>query len=82
MKKADYILCSHCDGEGYVELTGVFADTLELLRDQPASLNGAELAKIANCNPTAMNNRLVWLENKGLAERKRHGHESLWKATE
>jgi len=82
MKKADYIPCSHCDGEGFIELTGVHADTLTLLRNQPESLNGVELAKLANCNPTAMNNRLAYLESHGLAERKRYGRESTWKATE
>jgi len=74
---ADFIPCSHCDGEGYIELTGVHAETLSLLRGLPAALNGVELAKLANCNPTAMNNRLAWLEEQGLAERKRYGRESL-----
>jgi len=78
----DYIPCSHCSGEGYIELTGVHADTLALLRRQPTAMNGAELAKIAKVNPTAMNNRLAWLEGYGLAERKRYGSQSLWKATE
>ena len=82
MKNGDYIPCSHCDGEGFVELTGIYAETLSLLRGVPANLNGAELAKLANCKPTAMNNRLAWLEGQGLAERTRHGKESLWKATE
>lgn len=78
----DFIPCSHCAGEGWVELTGTYAETLALLREQPTALNGAELAKLAKCNPTAMNNRLVWLEGQGLAERKRNGKESLWRAAE
>lgn len=82
MKQADFIQCSHCAGEGYIELTGVFAETLELLRKQPTALNGVELAELAGCNPTAMNNRLVWLEGHGLAERKRYGRSSLWTAAE
>lgn len=82
MKKADYIPCSHCDGEGYIELTGIHADTLRLLREQSAQLNGVELAKLAKCNPTAMNNRLAYLERNGLAERTRYGSQSLWRATE
>jgi MarR family len=77
IKKADYISCSHCNGEGYVEMTGVYAKTLELLRKQPAPLNAVELAKLAKCNPTAMNNRLARLEGHGLAERQRYGRESL-----
>lgn len=82
MKQADYIPCSHCAGEGWIELTGIYAQTLELLRAQPVALNGSELAKIAKVQPTAMNNRLVWLEGQGLAERNRNGKESLWKAAE
>jgi hypothetical protein len=82
MKETIYITCSHCDGEGLVELTGIYFDTLMLLRNQPALLNGVELAKLANCNPTAMNNRLAYLESHGLAERTRYGRESTWKATE
>lgn len=78
----DYIPCSHCSGEGHIELTGVFAETLALLRKQTKTLNGAQLAQIAKVNPTAMNNRLVWLEGHGLAERTRYGSKSLWKATE
>lgn len=76
----DFIPCSHCDGEGFVELTGAYAETLSLLRGLPAALNGSELAKLANINPTAMNNRLVWLEGQGLAVRRRNGKESLWTA--
>lgn len=79
---ADYVPCSHCAGVGHTELTGVFAETLELLRKQRNALNGVELARLAGCNPTAMNNRLVWLEGHGLAERKRYGRSSLWTAAE
>lgn len=79
---ADYIPCSRCNGDGYTEVTGAYAETLSLLRGLPAALNGAELAKLAGINPTAMNNRLVWLESNHFAERKRNGKESLWKATE
>lgn len=82
MKETVYITCSHCGGEGQIELTGIHADTFTLLRNQPASLNGVDLAKLAKCNPTAMNNRLAYLERQGLAERKRYGRESTWKATE
>lgn len=53
---ADYIPCSHCDGEGYIELTGVYAATLDLLRAQLVALNGSELARVAKCNPTARDN--------------------------
>lgn len=77
---ADFIPCSHCSGEGYIELTGVYAETLALVRAQSAALNGVELARLAKCNPTAMNNRLCWLESQGLIKRIRYGSKSLWSA--
>ncbi len=79
---ADYIPCSHCKGKGRIQLTGVHADTLKLLRKQSKALNGVELAKIARCQPTAMNNRLAWLESQGLAKRTRYGRDSFWRAAE
>lgn len=75
-----FIPCSKCGSEGFIKLTGVYADTYNLLRQQPARLNGVELAILAGCEPTAMNNRLVWLEAHGLAERERKGRECVWQA--
>lgn len=76
------VLCTRCMGEGYYELTGGYLETLELLRKQTRELNGAELAAIAKIKPTAMNNRLAWLEGAGLARGRRYGHIRLWKATQ
>lgn len=71
--------CSHCAGEGWIVLTGVYADTLTLLKKQKKELSGVELAGIAKVNPTAMNNRLVALEGYGLATGRRYGRYRLWK---
>jgi hypothetical protein len=76
-KAKAYVVCTHCEGTGSVELTGIYADTLALLIRCPG-LNGAELAKIAGCKPTAMNNRLIGLEVKGVARGERYGREIKW----
>jgi hypothetical protein len=60
-----------------VELTGVYAETLSLVYAHP-SLNGAALARIAKCKPTAMNNRLKALERMGVIEGMRFGQQILW----
>lgn len=72
--------CTKCSGDGYYELTGGYMETLELLRRQNRELNGVELAELAKIKPTAMNNRLVWLEGAGLAQGRRHGRFRLWRA--
>lgn len=74
------IECSHCKGRGEIELTGVHADTLTLLRLQARALNGAALARLAGVQPTAMNNRLNWLESHGLAISERYGSQKRWRA--
>lgn len=77
-----FIACSHCSGEGWIPLTGVYAETLALLKKQKHEINGADFARLAKVNPTAMNNRLVALEGYGLAEGRRYGGTRLWKAVE
>lgn len=72
--------CSHCAGLGVVELTGVYADTLKFLRQQSKPLNGAELARLAGVATTAMCNRLIWLEARGLAVSERYGSQKRWRA--
>ena len=79
--KEDYISCGRCAGEGWLPLTGVYASTLKLLRKQKTTLSGAALARAAKIQPTAMNNRLTWLESQGFADGAWNGHERLWKAT-
>lgn len=72
-----YLVCTHCCGTGTIELTGVYAETFNLLIRFPG-LNGASLAKKAGCKATAMNNRLTELKNHGLARGRRHGREVIW----
>jgi len=72
-----YVSCTHCQGTGTIELTGVYAETLSILIRNPG-LNGAALAKIARCKDTAMNNRLKALECHGVATGKRYGRQILW----
>ena len=77
MPKSVYVVCTHCGGTGRAQLTGVYADTLSLIIRHPR-LNGAELAKLAACNATAMNNRVKVLERLGLVSGKRYGREIIW----
>lgn len=78
--KNDMVACSHCSGTGKVQLTGQYAETLVLLRRNKHEISGAALAFKANCEPTAMNNRLAALERMGLAESRRYGRLRLYKA--
>lgn len=73
--------CSHCGGKGVVEFTGVFADTLVLLR-QAGPTTAADLAPVAGCKATAMSNRLAALEKLGLATSRRYGVKRLYQAKE
>jgi hypothetical protein len=77
-KHKAYVVCGHCEGTGSVELSGVYAETLGILIGHP-DLNGAALAELAHCKPTAMNNRLKALERHGVAIGKRFGREIIWK---
>lgn len=77
---SDSVTCGHCLGTGHIELSGVYAETLSLLRRQKDEVTGADLAKIDGCKATAMNNRLAMLENHGLATSRRYGRMRLYKA--
>ena len=72
--------CPRCGGSGEVEFNGVHADTLALLRKQRREVSGAELARLAGCKQTAMNNRLAYLEELGFAVSRRYGRERLFQA--
>jgi hypothetical protein len=74
------VACPCCGGEGWVELTGTYRETLVLLKRQRAEVNGAALAKLCGIKATAMNNRLIYLERLGLAVGRRNGRERLWRA--
>lgn len=76
----DVIPCSRCGGKGWIEVTGVYADTLALLRLQEEEVTAPQLAAKDGCNATAMNNRLTALEGYGLAISRRYGRARLFKA--
>lgn len=69
--------CSVCGGTGSVELTGVYSKTLKLVIEHPGK-NGAQLAKIAGCKATAMNNRLIALQRHGVVQGKKYGRQIFW----
>lgn len=73
-------VCPHCKGSGAVELNGVYAETLALLRSSPTPISGAALARLAGCQATAMNNRLTALEHLGYASSYRYGRERRFQA--
>jgi hypothetical protein len=73
------VRCQRCHGTGSIELTGIYRDTLELLRSQKGECTGAQLARISGCKGTAMNNRLAALERHGLAVSRRYGREKLFR---
>lgn len=73
------VRCPHCRGAGEVELTGVYAETLALLRRHGKEASGAALARLDGCKATAMNNRLAALERLGLASSRRYGRERLFR---
>ncbi len=73
--------CPCCGGTGTIDLTGVYADTLKLLR-RTGEATGAALARADGCKASAMNNRLAALERMGLAQSRRYGRERLYRAKE
>lgn len=76
--KQIHLPCHLCHGTGVVELTGVFRDTLELVHAGP-EWTAPELALLAQCKATAMNNRLAYLEEKGLIVSRRYGRQRLYR---
>lgn len=75
-----FVECNHCGGEGEIELTGTYAETYALLRKQKVEQNGAALAHMAGCKPTAMANRLQALYRHGLANYRTVGRSKFWRA--
>lgn len=74
-----HLRCPHCAGKGTIELTGIYAETLTLLRQQRREVSGADLARVAGCKATAMCNRLAALERHGLAVSRRYGRKRLFR---
>ena len=75
------VTCDRCHGKGHLPVTGVYGETLMIVARNPDQ-NGAELARMAGCEPTAMNNRLTALERRGLVVRRQFGRASLWRIAE
>jgi DNA-binding transcriptional ArsR family regulator len=80
MSTSPSAVCPCCKGTGRVEMSGVIADTLALLRRQGGEVTGAALARLDGCKPTAMNNRLAYLERRGLVTSRRYGRVRLYRA--
>lgn len=74
------VLCTRCHGSGRVELNGVNAETLALLRRQRSEVCGKDLADLAGCSNESMCNRLRAIEQHGLAESRKWGRKVFWKA--
>jgi len=74
-----YHPCPTCRGTGRIELTGVYAETLAMLRQCGEEITGAALARQAGCKATAMNNRLARLEAFGLAVSRWYGRKKLYR---
>jgi 4-hydroxy-3-methylbut-2-en-1-yl diphosphate synthase IspG/GcpE len=65
--------CPHCEGRGRIELTGVYAETLNALRRQKSEITGADLGRVCGCRGEAMRNRLARLRDLGLATCRTYG---------
>ena len=78
MAKPVLIDCHCCRGSGKRELTGIYLETLIALRAEKEEINAAELGRKLGVSNEAMANRLVWMEEHGLATRRWNGRECLW----
>ena len=77
----DKIKCSTCDGTGEIPLKGKYAETLKIARKRCNRLRrgGYVFAwrdhEWFGCKPTALNNRLAWLEEHGFLRSERVGRQ-------
>ena len=78
-RPADTIACPHCNGRGSVPVTGIYADTLTGLRRLTAQgrdcVANRDAFFVFGCKPTALNNRLAWLEAHGFARSEKYGRQ-------
>ena len=77
--------CPHCGGQGQIEVTGVYGETLRIAR-QIAGKNGQFIvanrdAEHFGCKPTALNNRLSVLEKYGKVFSERYGRQRRYYLT-
>jgi predicted methyltransferase len=80
MHPEDTIPCPCCEGRGRLPLTGVYLETLKGVRRWVRAR--PERYVVANrdaywfgCKPTALNNRLAWLERRGLIRSEKFGRQ-------
>lgn len=74
------VRCTCCRGTGTVELTGEYLETFRALQAAGETW-GARLAAILGCKPTAANNRLARLKEKGLVISRRYGRRVFYRVT-
>lgn len=81
---SDMIVCPTCEGRGQIPLTGVYLETLKILRRltrKGSKVVSNKHATKFGCRATALNNRLARLEELGLAQSERYGRERRFWAT-
>lgn len=76
----DTVPCACCSGTGRIEISGVYAETLQLLRAVGEEIHGAELARRDGCNATAMNNRLAYLVRHGFVVERPYGRKKFYRS--
>ena len=83
MSQPIFIRCSCCEGTGRRELTGEFADTLRYVRRNlgRGEFTAAEVARLMKIKPTAMSNRLAYLELAGFLTSRQYGRRRLFRNT-
>ena len=73
------VVCTHCCGTGRVDLTGVYLETLTVVVRLCSTKCGFVVANrdahLFGCKPTALNNRLEWLERHGLVSSTKYGRQ-------
>jgi Mn-dependent DtxR family transcriptional regulator len=73
--------CPCCFGRGTVALTGEYLETY-LALCTVGETHGADLARRMGVKPTAMNNRLARLKDKGLVTTRTYGRKVFYLAVE
>lgn len=72
------ITCCQCQGTGQVPLASCYAESLKLLESLGREATPAELSKRTGTTATAMNNRMTYLESRGLVRSRRDGKRRLF----
>ena len=67
-KRAITVTCSACDGEGAVPIADQYSEILDLLGAEWISTSDIHEKLKSDLQPTALANRLTWLEKHSLAQ--------------